>query len=180
MTKTQSLVMEKIRTAGIKILRTEAPHPCRAMVDREQIQQVFLNLMLNAVKSMPDGGFLEISTEILDGQEAASKYPVPEILKFSEKGGYVLVSFKDSGYGIPRENLSKVFNPFYTTDPSGTGLGLSIVQKLLEKNNGAIHIDSTLGRGTHVTILLPKAVSPDSPYEKFQDIGNSVQTGAYT
>jgi signal transduction histidine kinase len=178
--KTQSLVMEKIRMAGIKILRNEIPHPCQAMVDQEQIQQVFLNLMLNAVKSMPDGGCLEISTEFIDGREAAGKYPVPEFLKFSEKKGYILVSFKDSGCGISRENLSKVFNPFYTTDPSGTGLGLSIVQKLLEKNSGAIHIDSTLGRGTHVTILLPTAVFPGSLAEKSQGTENPVQKGTYT
>jgi len=154
--KTQSLVMEKIRTANIKISRKDTPHPW-AMVDREQVQQVFLNLMLNAIKAMPDGGSLDISTKIMDGREAIHKYPVPKNLKFSGTGGYILVSFKDSGYGIPRENLSKIFNPFFTTDPSGTGLGLSIVQKLLEKNNGAIHIDSSPGMGTHVTLLLPEA-----------------------
>lgn len=175
--KTQSLVMEKIRTAGIKVFKKDSPDLYQAMVDREQVQQVFLNLMLNAVKSMPDGGSLQICTESIDAREAANKYPVPEILKFPERGGYILVSFKDSGYGIPRENLPKVFNPFYTTDPSGTGLGLSIVQKLLEKNNGAIHIDSTLGRGTHVTILLPRAALPVSGDTKAHNVEALVHTG---
>lgn len=111
----------------------------RAMIDKEQIQQVFINLILNALKAMPGGGTLSISV----------KHCRPPVQ------GFIEISFTDTGTGIKKEHMSKIFNPFFTCDPKGTGLGLSIVQKLLEKNNGYIQIDSMVDRGTHVMIMLP-------------------------
>ena len=89
------------------------------MVDKEQIQQVFVNLLLNAIKAVPETGTLTTSLRATGDRER----------------DFVEISFKDDGCGIEKENLSKIFDPFFTTDPNGTGLGLSIVHKLLEKNN---------------------------------------------
>jgi PAS domain S-box-containing protein len=111
----------------------------RAMIDKEQIQQVFINLILNALKAMPRGGTLSISVK--------NCQPPTQ--------GFLEISFMDTGTGIKKEHMPKIFNPFFTCYPNGTGLGLSIVQKLLEKNNGSIQIDSMVDRGTHAMILLP-------------------------
>ncbi|SDP15317.1 PAS domain-containing sensor histidine kinase [Desulforhopalus singaporensis] len=112
-----------------------------AMIDKEQIKQVCINLILNAVKAMPRGGVLSISVR---GCRQLTQ-------------DYVEVSFTDTGTGIKKEHMSKIFDPFFTCDPKGTGLGLSIVQKLLEENNGYIQIDSRVGRGTRATVMLPVA-----------------------
>lgn len=104
--------------------------------DKDHLQQIFLNLFLNALKFMPDGGTLEVSIELR--RETGSLY--------------IMVS--DTGTGIKPEHLPKIFNPFFSTDPKGTGLGLSVVQKLVAENEGLIEVNSKPGRTTF-TIQLP-------------------------
>jgi PAS domain S-box-containing protein len=106
-------------------------------VDPDQIQQVFLNLMLNARDAMPDGGKLSISIKGRDG--------------------YVETIFSDTGAGIPEEIRDKIFDPFFTTKgPSkGTGLGLSICYSIVKDHGGTIDIDSVPGRGTKFIIKMP-------------------------
>ncbi len=111
----------------------------KALIDKEQIQQVCINLILNALKAMPHGGTFNITVK-------NGRPPIQDFLK---------ISFTDTGSGIKKEHLSKIFNPFFTCDPKGTGLGLSIVQKLLEENHGCIQIDSMEGKGTKAVINLP-------------------------
>lgn len=137
--ETINMLREKLRKSKIALTLDYEDDLPTAMIDREQIQQVFINLALNAMKAMPGGGTLGIS---------ARKHPSAEP-KFLE------ISLTDSGSGIRKEHMNKIFNPFFTTDSKGTGLGLSIVQKLLEKNNGYIQIDSIVDKGTHVIIFLP-------------------------
>ena len=69
--------------------------------------------------------------------------------------GHVRITFSDSGCGIPAESLEKIFEPFYTTKARGTGLGLAITRQIIEQHHGEIHIDSTVGKGTSVTVTLP-------------------------
>lgn len=104
--------------------------------DKDHLQQIFLNLFLNALKFMPAGGTLEVSIK-----------PRRE-----SKNLYIMVS--DTGTGIDPEHLPKIFNPFFSTDPQGTGLGLAVVQKLVAENEGAIDVNSEPGRTTF-TIQLP-------------------------
>ena len=152
------MVREKIRNANIALIRRYDENTPKALIDKEQIQQVFLNLLLNAVKAMPDGGNLTVSIGTISGRSRVlENIPDPDAFNLSESMRFVVISFRDTGPGISRKELSKVFNPFYTTDPSGTGLGLSIVQKLLEKNRGYIKLDSMPGKGTQMTLLLPAA-----------------------
>jgi signal transduction histidine kinase len=110
-------------------------------VDPKQIQQIFLNLILNAVQAMPDGGTLTIRSRV------------------NEEGGspLVTVSFADTGTGIPKQALAKIFTPFFTTKAQGTGLGLAICQKLVGQHGGRIRVTSEEGKGTVFTVEIPAA-----------------------
>jgi len=103
--------------------------------DREQLKQAFLNLVLNALQAMPEGGTLTVSVTV-------------------EKDD-VRIRFTDTGQGIPRESLDRVFNPFFTTRSEGTGLGLAITHRIVQGHGGRIDVDSRLGEGTVFTLHLP-------------------------
>ena len=113
-----------------------APNLPLIMLDGDQMRQVAINLILNAGGAMPDGGVLTVKTE--PGRE-----------------GDVSIIFRDSGCGIPSENLEKIFEPFYTTKERGTGLGLAITRQIIEQHHGGIQIESEPGKGTKVTVTLP-------------------------
>jgi len=154
--KTIDLVHERIKKSNIKLIRRYDQNLPRVIIDMEQIKQVFLNLLLNAIKAMPEAGTLTISIKaVIDKSKIKDKFFVPCKINFFKGKEYIEVSFKDTGCGIKEENLARIFNPFFTTDHNGTGLGLPIVHKLLEKNNGYIYIDSKYGKGSNVTVLLP-------------------------
>ena len=158
--KTMDLLMEKMKKMDITIVQTYDPDIPLAFLDKEQIQQVFLNLMLNAVNAMPQGGTLTISIQrAKDNDRITETTAKPLHEDDSMENQFMIVSFTDTGAGIKAENLSRVFDPFFTTHPDGTGLGLSIAHKLLEKNNASIYIDSKEGTGCHVTLILPVAVN---------------------
>ena len=105
-------------------------------IDRHQIQQVLINIMLNAIHAMDKGGELTVQTFITDG-------------------GRVGIEVKDTGVGIPAAHLKKIFDPFFTTKSRGTGLGLSISQKLLENHGAQIDVASEEGKGSVFTIRFP-------------------------
>jgi two-component system cell cycle sensor histidine kinase/response regulator CckA len=103
----------------------------------DQIQQVFLNMLLNALDAMPEGGRLEVSA-----------------LATHEPEG-VQVSFRDSGVGIPGESLPHIFEPFYSTRPDGMGLGLFVSHSVVQDHGGTIEVESQPGQGTTFTVWLP-------------------------
>jgi two-component system NtrC family sensor kinase len=105
-------------------------------IDIHQIQQVFINLMLNAIQAMEKGGTLTLRT-------------------FLENGGAVGVEIRDTGVGIPLSHVKKIFDPFFTTKSEGTGLGLSISLKILENHGAAIDVVSKEGEGSSFTIHFP-------------------------
>jgi two-component system NtrC family sensor kinase len=106
------------------------------MLDGDQLRQVAINLILNAGGAMPEGGTLQVKTEV--GPEQT-----------------IRISFSDTGYGIPPESVEKIFEPFYTTKARGTGLGLAITRQIVEMHHGEISITSEIGKGTTVTVTLP-------------------------
>jgi len=116
-------------------------------VDSQQISQAFNNIVLNALHAMPDGGTLEVRVDDLTLDEN-NRYSL-------QSGNYVKIVFEDSGCGIEKDDLIKVFDPYFTTKDSGTGLGLSTTHSIISKHGGHIDIASTVGNGTSVTILLP-------------------------
>jgi two-component system sensor histidine kinase HydH len=107
-----------------------------AYVDDDLMTQVFLNLFINSTDSIDQNGFLEIN--------------------LSEEAGFVVVEVKDDGKGIKNDDVSKIFDPFFTSKQNGTGLGLAIVHRIIENHNGTITVNSTVGRGTTFQIKLPK------------------------
>jgi len=108
----------------------------KADVDPDRLTQCFLNLFLNAMQAIESGGRLTVSSS-------------------TGVNGYVAIDIKDSGSGIAAEDLSKIFDPYFTTKPKGTGLGLAIVHKVIEAHEGQIRVRSTIGQGTVFSIVLP-------------------------
>jgi two-component system cell cycle sensor histidine kinase/response regulator CckA len=120
--------------------------------DPGQLEQVIINLGVNARDAMPKGGVVHISTLAVGQQEVAAMGS-----EFLPIGDYVKLSVEDSGVGISKENLSKIFEPFFTTKElgHGTGLGLSTVYGIVKQSGGFIFADSTVGQGTRFDIFLP-------------------------
>ncbi|MCQ4575397.1 MAG: ATP-binding protein [Candidatus Brocadiales bacterium] len=110
--------------------------------DPDQLRQVFMNLAINGIHAMEDGGQLRVLTEVSSGINSARS---------------IRVVFKDMGKGIPQKDLSRIFEPFFTTKPEGvgTGLGLSICKNFLEGHGGTIFVDSEEGKGSQFIIILP-------------------------
>lgn len=150
---TLDLMKEKIRAQGIMVERRFNMENIKAVVDREQIRQVFINLLLNSIKAMEAGGRLTIEVHRADMHPNGLSRPQERTdLSLSQ---YVKIIFDDTGKGIEAEHLPKIFNPFFTTDPKGTGLGLAITHTLTEENNGYIFVDSSIDEGTRAILLLP-------------------------
>jgi len=126
------------------------------MADSSQIEQVLINLCTNVRDAMPDGGCLNIETDIVKLDA--------EFLKahgYGKRGNYALISVTDNGIGMDEETKKKIFKPFFTTkkDGKGTGLGLSIVYRIIKQHNGYINVYSELGKGTTFKIYLPLTTS---------------------
>jgi len=137
-----SLLGHQVELANIKITKNFSPDIPPVMANAQQLQQVFINIISNAYDAMPDGGNLTISTE----------------LKIeSEKFKNIEICFTDTGKGIPKKLIGKIFDPFVTTKPvgKGTGLGLSVSYGIIEKHNGKIEAQSKEGKGTTFTVVLP-------------------------
>ena len=115
--------------------------------DRNQLNQVFNNVFLNARQAMPDGGVVTI--------EAGNTKLRAGDVKDLPAGKYIRVSVKDQGTGISKELLPKVFDPFFTTKQFGSGLGLATSYSIIKKHGGNIAVESEMGTGTTVTVLLP-------------------------
>lgn len=106
-------------------------------LDRDQIKQAFYNIVRNAFQAMNSGGILRIQTSATEA--------------------HVFVAFSDTGGGIPAEQISRIFEPYFTTKPSGSGLGLMIVRRIVRAHGGEVAIHSTEGKGVTVTLRFPRA-----------------------
>ena len=144
---TLSLVERQSVFHNIRISKNLDPRVPIILLDANQIQQVFMNVLLNAADAMAGGGTLTISSSQVPGDS------------------FVQVNFSDTGCGIPEENLNKIFDPFFTTkaDKKGTGLGLAVSYGIIERHRGRIEVQSEIGRGTIFTIQLPLEISEEVP-----------------
>ncbi|WP_291272991.1 HAMP domain-containing sensor histidine kinase [Geothrix sp.] len=142
----QQLWAPTLTSHGVTV-ETEIPAGCRLDVDRKQMEQLFLNLMKNAVDAMPAGGTVRLAAKPAEDS--------------TPNGPWWELRFSDSGQGIPADLLSQVFRPMFTTKPEGkgTGLGLSICREIVRNHGGDIRLDSTEGKGTCVVFTLPGAVA---------------------
>lgn len=141
--------IQKVIQHGLKMVEGEAreknivintsfpPDIKELSVDPDRINQVLLNLFLNGIEAMEEGGTLSVS------------------LSRDVDRGRVRIAVSDTGTGISRENLNHIFDPYFTTKQSGTGLGLAIVHKIVESHDGEVRVESRPGQGTTVAIFLP-------------------------
>jgi signal transduction histidine kinase len=129
-----SLERESAEARGVRVVRDVA-HGAVAIGDAEKLRQVVLNLVVNALEAMKDGGVLTV--------------------RAAPDGERIVLSVEDTGPGIPAEVRAQVFDPFFTTKEAGTGLGLSIVRKIVDQHAGDVRLESEVGKGTTVRVWIP-------------------------
>lgn len=142
------LLEKRDENSKVRIIQNYDPSLPQMEGDEDQLKQVFLNLIRNALEAMPDGGTLELVTRI------HSYYLVKTEAKPSPRQD-ILVEIVDSGAGISLENLDNIFTPFHTTKSKGSGLGLPLSLKIVENHQGKLKIKSETGKGTRVKVFLP-------------------------
>jgi signal transduction histidine kinase/iron only hydrogenase large subunit-like protein len=132
-----SLVGHQAALQNVKIVKEFDPSLPKIIADFDQLQQVFTNLALNAIQAMPQGGVLTLRTTLTEGE-------------------WVEVKIEDTGCGIPKENMNKLFTPFFTTKEKGrgVGLGLAVVHGIIQRHKGKIEVQSEVGKGTTFTLYL--------------------------
>ena len=154
-----SLVLVKNQLAKTQVrLMADVPATLPAvMLDEHQMKQVFLNVLLNALHAMPTGGTLTIRSYLKRLTERGHGVGLRASDMFRVGETVLMCEVEDTGTGISKENLPKVFNPFFTTKApgEGVGLGLSITETIVKGHRGVIRIESEEGRGTRVIIALP-------------------------
>jgi len=116
--------------------------------DKNLMVQVLENLIINANQAMPEGGTILITAENIKPSPL-----LPKPLKMTDS--YVKLSCKDQGVGIPKEQLNKIFDPYFTTKSQGSGLGLAICDAIIRKHEGYIAVESVVGKGSTFTVFLP-------------------------
>ncbi|UCG66257.1 MAG: PAS domain S-box protein [Deltaproteobacteria bacterium] len=134
------MIEGQAREKNIKISTSLSPEIKDISIDPDRINQVLLNLYLNALEAMEQGGTLLVE------------------LSWDESSQRTKIVVSDTGGGITKEDLARIFDPYFTTKQSGTGLGLAIVHNIIESHGGEISVDSERGKGTTVTIFLPVAI----------------------
>jgi len=134
--RTSEFVKGKASELGVELI-LDIPDNIPVIIgDRDQLEQVFLNLAVNGIEAMKGGGRLHVSVARRDNE--------------------MRVSFTDTGPGIPAQDIPHVFNPFYTTKPSGTGLGLALSWSIIERHGGTIEVDNVSGGGgARFEVILP-------------------------
>ncbi len=165
----EPLIGESIKLAAHAL--TQVPVETRVDIDREvrsiwchdgQLKQVLVNLVVNAVQAMPNGGLLAISLD----QEPSQALGMPA----------VRLTVRDSGIGIEPAHRSRIFDPFFTTKDEGTGLGLAIVYSIVEAHQGRIDVESKVGQGTSCSIILPHPSRGGDPDETQARMGNESES----
>jgi PAS domain S-box-containing protein len=138
-------LIKEIADKGIHFIENYHPQLPKIKVDKTQMHQAFLNLFLNAIQAMPNGGELRIDVT-----------PIASYSLDGSKQNFVKINISDTGKGIPPHIIHKIFDPFFTTKPRGIGLGLSITYQIVKKHGGTIKVESELEKGTSFVINLPE------------------------
>jgi len=131
-----AMVGHQAQLQNVEVVKEFSPSLPKVMADFDQLQQIFTNLTLNAIQAMPDGGRLTIRSSAVDGE--------------------VRIDVQDTGCGISKENMGKLFTPFFTTKAKGkgVGLGLAVVHGIIERHKGRIKVQSEVGKGTTFSVYL--------------------------
>jgi two-component system NtrC family sensor kinase len=137
--KTTRLLKNELNIKRVKFHARIQENLPKIRIDKSRLQQALVNLLLNGIQAMPGGGELTLTIESDPGSD------------------YIRIDVRDTGTGIPKEQLGSIFDPFFTTkkEGEGTGLGLSVTYNIIQRHNGKISVESTLGKGTCFSIFLP-------------------------
>ncbi len=146
MVTTLDLLDYEVQRRGVTVARQLGDHLPFLKADPDLLQQVFMNLLLNGLQSMPNGGTLRISI--------SSEWILREGLEYGERE-YVEVSVEDTGAGMDEGTMKDLFTPFFTTKERGTGLGLTVTRGIVQEHSGWIDVKSKLGQGSVFTVYLP-------------------------
>jgi len=130
-----NLIQYDKKAKNISIVKELLPSLPEVVCDGNMLSQVFVNLTLNAIDAMPESGTLSVKSML--------------------EGGNVVIRFEDTGMGIPKEDLTRIFDPFYTTKEKGTGLGLAVSYDIIKKMNGILNVESEIDKGSVFTITIP-------------------------
>lgn len=147
LTESVRLIERKLEEKKITLVREPDGQACELYLDRDRINQVLLNLYLNAIEAMTAEGILKVGYRC---------DPVTDS---------VAIMISDTGKGIAEQDLTKIFDPYFTTKPTGTGLGLAIVHNILEAHRGKIHVASQPGQGTTFTVTIPN-LKPEPKHDR--------------
>jgi len=150
------LVSTETKKKRIDVTKSYASDLPPIQIDREQIKQVFLNVLINAIQATPENGKITVKTR-----------------SFVKPGGepFAQIEFTDTGCGIPEDDLEDIFNPFFTTKTAGSGLGLSISHQIVQDHRGYIDVESQLNKGSSFFVNLP--VNPEHPKRRKSDSRNN-------
>ncbi len=171
---TLNLLNSNLLKNKIEIVKHYKDNPIIS-VDKNQLKQAFLNLFLNAIQAMPNGGVLTVTTQTSHPERSKNVIPTELNRKTREwrdlaldsstrpiglprndnLNGDLVITISDTGYGIPKDQIPHIFDPFYTTKEDGTGLGLSIVHAIITKHGGKIEVKSAIDKGTLFNIRMP-------------------------
>ena len=156
-------MLERLLGGNIRLEVQLCQHPLYARADAAMLDQVLMNLVVNARDAMPEGGRLMIHTSALALTDE-------DLVRFRDArpGPHVCLSVADTGCGIAEHNLERIFEPFFSTKPpdKGTGLGLSTVFGIVKQHGGALSVVSELGRGTRIEVALPATEGPSASPER--------------
>lgn len=158
--------LQRVIGEHIEIRRATAADLRMTLADPGQMDQVLMNLCLNARDAMPNGGCLTVATTNAEiGEDYCRQYP------YAKPGHYVLLSVSDTGTGMDAKTMENIFEPFFTTKEMGrgTGLGLATVYGIVKQHDGMINLDSAVGKGTTFRVYLPVlsgAAEPQRPDQK--------------
>jgi two-component system NtrC family sensor kinase len=145
-----ALVRKRLQQEGIEMDLELTPDLPLIVATGDHLKQVFLNIIINALEAMPQGGRLEMVTRYVSGRGDRKKA--------SADAAFVEIEFADTGVGIPAEHINNIFDPFFTTKSKGMGLGLSVSYGIVERHGGQIQVESKVGEGTTFVVRLPVEV----------------------
>jgi two-component system NtrC family sensor kinase len=156
--QTVTFLSHQAQMQKVEIIKEFCIDGSKVMADFDQLRQVFTNLLLNGIQAMSDGGILTVQTSVIKEEDLGGK--IKDMVK---------VDVIDTGCGISKDNMRKLFTPFFTTKErgKGVGLGLAVVHGIVQRHKGRIKVDSEVGKGTTFTVYL------EAHHE-----GNSQNTGS--
>jgi signal transduction histidine kinase len=142
------LIQPQLNARGIRLERNLQADPDTFWADAHRLEQAFTNLFFNAIEAIGQNGEITVATSIVRRRRGAARTRSTRAPSFQ-------ITIRDTGMGIPKEQLAQLFEPFFSTKPNGTGLGLPITREIIQQQGGTISVESEVKRGTTFCIMLP-------------------------